>query len=98
MLGEQTVWAGTAEVLTDTTACLDKAEEKLKEKLRAKAERQAKSKLKLNGHSNGTKANGKSLNGKSLNGHAGRSATRLVAEKSGIVAKPRQLRETRASA
>jgi uncharacterized protein len=75
---------------------LAKAQEKLKQKLKARAERQAK--LKLNGHSNGAKANGKSLNGKSLNGHAGKSATRMVAAKSGIVAKPRQLRETRATA
>jgi len=72
--------------------------DKLKPKLEAKAERQAKLKLKLNGHSNGAKANGKSLNGKSLNGHAGKSATKMVAAKSGILAKPRQLRETRASA
>jgi hypothetical protein len=75
---------------------LAKAQEKLKQKLKAKAERQAK--LKLNGHSNGAKVNSKSLNGKSLNGHAGKSATRMVAAKSGIVAKPRQLRETRATA
>ena len=72
--------------------------DKLKQKLEAKAERQAKLKLKLNGHSNGAKANGKSLNGKSLNGHAGKSATKMVAAKSGILAKPQQLRETRASA
>jgi tetratricopeptide (TPR) repeat protein len=30
VLGEQSAWARTAQVLTDTTACLEKAEEKLK--------------------------------------------------------------------
>ena len=72
--------------------------EKLKPKLKDKAERQAKSKSKLNGHFNGAKANGKTLNGKSLRGHAGKSSRRVTAAKSGIVAKPRQSRETRASA
>jgi hypothetical protein len=77
---------------------LAKAEEKLKQKLKHKAEAKAKSELKLNGRSKGAKFNGKSLNGKSLNGRAGKSATGMVAAKSGIVAQPRQLRETHASA
>ena len=85
---------------------LKKAEKLAKEKakaeaeLKAKAERkaQAKSKSKLNGQANGAKASGKSLNGKSLNGHAGKSATKGDAARSGIVAKPRPSQETRASA
>ena len=79
---------------------LKKAEKlaKVEEKLKHKAATKAKSKLKLNGRSKGAKVNGKSRNGKSLNGRAGKSATRMVAAKSGIVAKPRQLPETSASA
>jgi hypothetical protein len=85
---------------------LKKAEKLAKEKakaeaeLKAKAERkaQAKSKSKLNGQANGAKASGKSLNGKSLNGHAGKSATKGDAARSGIVTKPRPSQETRASA
>jgi uncharacterized protein len=79
---------------------LTKAKEKAKAELKAKAERkaQAKSKSKLNGQANGAKASGKSLNGKSLNGHAGKSATKGDAARSGIVAKPRPSQETRASA
>ncbi|MBR1269267.1 SET domain-containing protein [Bradyrhizobium sp. AUGA SZCCT0222] len=49
----------------------------------------------LNGKSlNGKSLNGKALNGKSLNGHARKSP----AAKSGIVAKPQQAGESRASA
>ena len=44
---------------------------------------------KLNGKANGAKVNGKPLNGKSLNGHAGKSASKLLAATSSIVAKPR---------
>jgi tetratricopeptide (TPR) repeat protein len=35
VLGEQSTWARTAQVLTDTTACLEKAEEKLKAEIAA---------------------------------------------------------------
>ena len=35
VLGEQAAWARTAQVLTDTTACLEKAEEKLKAEIAA---------------------------------------------------------------
>ena len=48
-----------------------------------------KAKVQLNG-----KTNGAGLNGHALNGHAGKGAT----AKSGILAKPRQARESRASA
>ena len=73
------------------------------EKQKAKAAKARKKKLKLNGKAYGAKANGKplngkSLNGKSLNGHAGKSASKMVAAKSGILAKPRQVGESRASA
>ena len=61
-----------------------KAREKIKEK----------AKLKLNGKTNGVELNGKSLNGKSLNGHARKVPT----VKSGILAKPRQAAESRATA
>jgi hypothetical protein len=79
---------------------LAKENAKAEAELKAKAERkaQAKSKSKLNGQANGAKASGKSLNGKSLNGHAGKSATKGAAARSGIVAKPRPSQETRASA
>ena len=79
---------------------LAKENAKAEAELKAKAERkaQAKSRSKLNGHVNGAKASGKSLNGKSLNGHAGKSATKGDAARSGIVAKPRPSQETRASA
>jgi hypothetical protein len=79
---------------------LAKENAKAEAELKAKAERkaQAKSKSKLNGQANGAKASGKSLNGKSLNGHAGESATKGDAARSGIVAKPRPSQETRASA
>ena len=79
---------------------LAKENAKAEAELKAKAERkaQAKSKSKLNGQANGAKASGKSLNGKSLNGHAGKSATKGDAARSGIVAKPRPSQETRASA
>jgi uncharacterized protein len=75
-----------------------KAEAELKEKLKAKAARKAHAKSKLNGQANGVKASGKSLNGKSLNGHAGKSATKGDAARTGIVVEPRPLQETRASA
>jgi len=79
---------------------LAKENAKAEAELKAKAERkaQAKSKSKLNGQANGAKASGKSLNGKSLNGHAGESATKGDAARSGIVVKPRPSQETRASA
>jgi uncharacterized protein len=79
---------------------LAKENAKAEAELKAKAERkaQAKSRSKLNGQANGAKASGKSLNGKSLNGHAGKSATKGDAARSGIVAKPRPSQETRASA
>ena len=35
VLGEQSTWARTAQVLTDTTACLEKAEQKLKSEIAA---------------------------------------------------------------
>ena len=65
--------------------------------------RKEKAELKLSGKTNGARLNGKSmngksLNGKSLNGHGGKSASKMVAAKSGILAKPRQLQESRASA
>ena len=73
------------------------------EKQKAKAAKARKKKLKLNGKAYGAKANGKPLNGKSLNGksrngHAGKSASKMVAVKSGILSKPRQADENRASA
>src|SRR5689334_21989424 len=60
---------------------------------KAKAKDKASDKQKLVAKTNGSKANGaglngKSLNGKSLNGHAGKSASKMVATKSGILAKP----------
>jgi len=66
-----------------------------KQKAKAAKARKAKAKAKENGKQqlNG-KVNGATLNGHSLNGHAGRSVT----AKSGILAKPRQARESRASA
>lgn len=62
-----------------------------KQKAKAVKARKAKAdaKRKLNGN-----ANGAGLNGHSLNGHAGKG----VAARSGILAKPRQARESRASA
>ena len=73
------------------------------EKRKAKAARARKKKLKLRGTANGAKVNGKSLNGKplngrSLNGHSGKSARKTGAAKSGILAKPEQANESRASA
>ena len=70
---------------------------------KAKAKAKEKAELKLSGKTNGARLNGKSmngksLNGKSLNGHGGKSASKMVAAKSGILAKPRQLQESRASA
>ena len=66
-----------------------------KQKAKAAKARKAKAKAKENGKQqlNG-KVNGATLNGHSLNGHAGRSVT----AKSGILAKPRQARESRVSA
>lgn len=74
------------------------------EKRKAKAARARKKKQKLNATANGAKVvngkslNGKSLNGKSLNGHSGKSARKMVAAKSGILAKPSQSQASRASA
>jgi len=70
-----------------------------KQKAKAAKARQAKAKAKENGKENGKqKLNGKTnraaLNGHSLNGHAAKSVT----AKSNILAKPRQARESRASA
>ena len=70
---------------------------------KAKAKAKEKAELKLSGKTNGARLNGKSmngksLNGKSLNGHGGKSASKMTAAKSGILAKPRQLQESRASA
>ena len=71
---------------------------------KAKEKAKEKAKLKLNGAQlNGKSLNGKSLNtkplnGKSLNGHAGKSARKPVAAKSGILATPGQLQESRATA
>jgi len=70
---------------------------------KARAKAKEKAELKLSGKTNGARLNGKSmngksLNGKSLNGHGGKSASKMVAAKSGILAKPRQLQESRASA
>lgn len=65
---------------------------------KAKEKAKEKAKLKLNGKTNGAQINGKSLNGNSLNGHAGKAANKMIAAKSGILAKPRQLQESRASA
>jgi hypothetical protein len=77
------------------------------EKQKAKAAKARKEKQKLNGKANGATVtgaplngkslNGKSPNGKSLNGHTGKSAAKMVAAKSGILA-PRRLQESRASA
>ena len=69
---------------------------KAAEKQKAKAARARQKKQKLNGKP--LSLNGKSLNGKSLNGHSGKSARKMVAVKSGILAKPRQAGENRASA
>ena len=70
-----------------------KAKAKAKEKDRQKLV--AKNGTKANGaKANGTKLNGKSLNGKSLNGHARKVPT----ARSGILAKPRQAAESRATA
>ena len=66
------------------------------EKQKAKAARARKKKQKLNGKV--LSLNGKSLNGKSLNGHSGKSASKMVAVKSGILSKPRQADENRALA
>ncbi|MBR1153035.1 SET domain-containing protein [Bradyrhizobium sp. JYMT SZCCT0428] len=67
-----------------------KAREKDRQKLVAKTLG-----AKTNGvKANGTKLNGKSLNGKSLNGHA----RKTPAAKSGILAKPQQVKENRATA
>lgn len=63
------------------------------EKQKAKAARARKAKQSAEQKLNG-KANGATLNGHSLNGHAGKSVT----AKSSILAKPRQVRESRASA
>ena len=62
----------------------------------AKAAWARQKKQKLNGKP--LSLNGKSLNGKSLNGHSGKSASKMVAVKSGILSKPRQADENRASA
>ena len=68
-----------------------KAAEKQKAKAAKarKAKAKAKAKVQLNG-----KTNGAGLNGHALNGHAGKGVT----ARSGILAKPRQARESRASA
>jgi len=63
------------------------------EKQKAKAAKTRKAKAKATQLLNG-KANGATLNGHALNGHAGKSVT----AKSSILAKPRQARESRASA
>jgi hypothetical protein len=70
-------------------------------KAKAKAKEKDKQKLvarngaKANGaKTNGARLNGKSLNGKSLNGHARKAPT----AKSGILAKPQQAAESRATA
>ena len=69
-------------------------------KAKAKAREKAKHKLvakngtMTNGaKANGARLNGKALNGKSLNGHARKTAS----ARSGILAKPQQARESRAS-
>ncbi|MBR1199098.1 SET domain-containing protein [Bradyrhizobium sp. AUGA SZCCT0240] len=70
-----------------------KAKAKAKEK--AKQKLVAKNSAKANGATtNGAKLHGKPLNGKSLNGHA----RKTPATKSGILAKPQQARESRATA
>jgi len=66
-----------------------KAAEKQKAKAAKARKAKAKAKVQLNG-----KANGAGLNGHALNGHAGKGAT----ANSGILAKPRQAAESRASA
>lgn len=70
-------------------------------KAKAKDKAKASDKLKLVAKTSGTKTkangkslNGKSLNGKSLNGHA----RKIPSAKSGILAKPRQAAESRATA
>jgi len=73
------------------------------EKQKAKAARARKArekmKLKLNGKTNGAQLNGKSLNGKSLNGKSLNGHARKVPSvKSGILAKPGQAAESRATA
>lgn len=76
-----------------------KAKEKVKLKLNGRANGASLNGKSLNGKSlNGKSLNGKSLNGKSLNGHAGKSASKMIAAKSGILAKPQQAPESRASA
>ena len=67
-----------------------KAKEKAQQKLKAKAS----DKQKLVVKPNGAKANGARLNGKSLNGHA----RKIPTAESGILAKPGQAAENRASA
>ncbi|MBR1234735.1 SET domain-containing protein [Bradyrhizobium sp. AUGA SZCCT0182] len=70
-----------------------KAREKAKEKDKLKLV--AKNGTRTNGaKTNGARLNGKSLNGKSLNGHARKTPT----ARSGILAKPQQARESRATA
>ncbi|MBR1247201.1 SET domain-containing protein [Bradyrhizobium sp. AUGA SZCCT0169] len=65
-------------------------------KAKAKAKEKAKQKLvaKNGTKANGAKTNGARLNGKGLNGHA----RKIAPAKSGILAKPRQVGESRASA
>ncbi|MBR1226572.1 MULTISPECIES: SET domain-containing protein [unclassified Bradyrhizobium] len=71
-----------------------KASEKDKQKLVAKNGTKANG-AKTNGaRLNGKSLNGKALNGKSLNGHARKTPT----ARSGILAKPQQARESRATA
>jgi len=68
---------------------LKEAEKQKAKAAKAREAAKAKASQQLNGN-----ANGASLNGHSLNGHSGKIST----AKSGILAKPRQARESRASA
>ena len=64
-----------------------------------KGQRKGCEKRKLNGNANGEKANGVKVNGKHLNGHNGKSAAgKLIAAKSGIVAKPKRGQDQEAGA
>ena len=77
-----------------------KAARARKAKAKAKASDKQKLVAKTNGiKTNGTKANGARLNGKSLNGNSlNGHARKIPSAKSGILAKPRQTAESRATA
>jgi hypothetical protein len=77
-----------------------KAERKALRKAEKQSAKASRPRQELNGKSNGAGLNGAKLNGKHLNGHGGKSAEKMAAGKSGILAKARgkQGRESHASA